>query len=61
MRSAAFFLMAQQTALDAPRMNLPAEAFLDKPREIRQSNRGFPLAHFVDERRPWLEKPAVGL
>jgi len=49
LRSAAFFLVAQQAALDTSWMNLGTEAFLDLFHQIRQSNGRFFLAHLANE------------
>src|ERR1700729_2930760 len=40
-RSAEFFLMAKQAALDASRVNLDAEALLYPFHQVRQSHGGF--------------------
>lgn len=49
LRSAGFFLMAKQAALDTSWMNLDAEAFLYPFYQVRQSNGGLFLAQLANE------------
>src|SRR5207249_6604020 len=49
LRSAEFFLMAQQAAFDTSWMNLGPKAFLDPFHQVRQSKGRFFLAHLANE------------